>query len=100
MVTEVTAQDIAPREDPREVGQEYATGTIDVDGTGAGSLTVSLSGELSERGLGLLANATSDDGTATTSALSPGSVTIDVSGATADSTVTVEVVVSEDGFAL
>lgn len=100
MVTEVTSQDMAPREDPREVGQEYAEGTIDVDGTGAGSLTVSLSGELSELGLGLLTEATSDDGTATTSAVGSDSVDVDVSGATADSTVTVEVIVSEDGFAL
>lgn len=100
MATEVTDQDVAPREDPREVGQEYAEGTVDLDGSGAGSLTVSLSGELSELGLGLLSEATSDDGTATTSAVGPDSVTVDVTGGTADGTATVEVVVSEDGFSL
>lgn len=100
MATEVTNQDLAPREDPREMGQEYAEGTVDVDGSGNGTLTVSLSGELSELGLGLLTEATADDGTATTSSVGPDSVDVDVSGATADSTVTVELVVSEDGFSL
>lgn len=100
MATEVTDQDVAPREDPREVGQEYATGTVDLDGSGNGTLTVSLSGTLSDLGLGLLAEASSDDGTASVSNLGPDSVDVDVSGGTADGTATVEVVVSEDGFSL
>lgn len=99
MATEVTATDYAGRMDPREVGQERAVGTVDLDGTGAGSVTVDLSGELSEGGLGLLSEATAGDGTATVSSLTADSATVDVSGGTADATgVSWELVVSEDGF--
>jgi len=99
MVTEVTATELAPRQDPREVGQERGEGTVDLDGTGAGSLTVSLSGELSTLGRGLLAEATAADGTAAVSGLTADSVTIDVTGGTADATdVAVSVTVSEDCF--
>ena len=100
MATETTGYDNGARPDPREVGQEYATGTIDLDGTGAGSITVNLSGDLSERGLGLVTGVTVDDGSAALSSVSPDSVDVDVTGGTADATVTFEVIVSEDRFAL
>lgn len=100
MATQVTATEHAPRSDPREVGQERAFGTVDLDTNGAGSVTVDLSGELSERGLGLITAVTADDGTASLSALSPDSATVDVSGGTADATdVGWELVISEDGYA-
>jgi len=100
MATETTAYDNGARSDPREVGQEYAEGTIDLDGTGAGSHTVSLSGDLSDLGLGLVTAVTVDDGSASLSSVSPDSVDVDVTGGTADATVTFEVIVSEDRFAL
>lgn len=98
MATETTVVDNAPVEDPREVRQERRRGTIDLDGTGAGSITVDLTGELHTLGLGLLATATVSDGTASVANLTNGSVDVTVSGGTADATVTFEVVVSEDGF--
>jgi len=100
MATETTTYDNGARGDPREPGQEKATGTIDLDANGDGSHTVTLSGDLSERGLGLLTEVTVDDGTATLSAVSPDSVTVDVTGGTASTTVAFEVIVSEDRFAL
>lgn len=98
MATETTVVDNAPDEDPREVRQERRAGTIDLDGTGAGSITVDLTGDLRTLGLGLMSTAEASDGTATTSNLSAGSVDVDVSGGTADATVDFEVVVSEDRF--
>ena len=99
MATEVTVTELASRADGREVGQELGKGTVDLDGTGAGSLTVPLSGDLSDLGRGLLAEATAADGTAAVSNLSPDSVDIDVTGGTADATdVAVSVTVSEDAF--
>jgi hypothetical protein len=98
MATETTVVDNGPSEDPREVGQERRGGTIDLDGTGAGSITVSLTGNLHDLGLGLMAEAVASDGTASVSNLSTTSVDVDVSGGTADATVDFEVVVSEDGF--
>jgi len=100
MATEVTTHNVAARASPRELGQEYATGTIDLDGSGAGSITVDLSGDLSELGMGLLTNATVDDGSVALSSVSPDSVDVDVTGGTADATVTFEVLLSEDRFAL
>lgn len=98
MATETTVVDNAPSEDPREVRQERRVGTIDLDGSGAGSITVDLTGELHALGLGLMAVAEASDGTATTSNLSVDSVDVDVTGGSADATVDFEVVVSEDGF--
>jgi len=100
MATETTVYDNGARPDPREVGQEYAAGTIDLDGTGAGSHTVTLSGDLSELGFGLLTDVTVSDGSASLSAVSPDSVTVDVTGGAADATVDFEVIASEDRFAL
>ena len=101
MATETTEQTLSPRSGAREAGQEYASGTVDLDGTGAGSITVSLSGDLSDTlGVGVFAGATTDDGTATTSSLTNDSVDVDISGGTADATVSFTVVVSEDPFAL
>ena len=98
MATETTVVDNAPSEDPREVGQERRVGTIDLDGTGAGSITVDLTGNLHSLGLGLMSVATASDGTATTSSVTADSVDVDVTGGTNDATVDFEVVVSEDGF--
>ena len=101
MATEVTEHEHAPRSDPREVGQEYASGTVDLDGSGDGSITVTLTGQLSERGLGLLTAAEADDGTASTSSVSADSVDVDVTGGTADAEdVEWSLIVSEDGSAL
>lgn len=98
MATETTVIDNGPPEDPREVRQERRAGTIDLDGTGAGSITVDLTGDLHDLGLGLMAVAEASDGTAATSSLTTSSVDVDVTGGTADATVDFEVVVSEDGF--
>lgn len=100
MATETTVIDNAPGEDPREVRQERRAGTIDLDGTGAGSITVDLTGQLHSLGTGLMANAAASDGTAAVSNLTVDSVDVDVTGGTADATVDFEVVVSEDGFYL
>ena len=98
MATETTVVDNAPAEDPREVRQERRAGTIDLDGTGAGSITADLTGELHSLGTGLMANAAVSDGTASVSNLTVDSVDVDVTGGTADTTVDFEVVVSEDGM--
>lgn len=98
MVTETTVVDNAPAEDPREVRQERRAGTIDLDGTGAGSITVALTGELHSLGTGLMANAAVSDGNVTVSALTVDSVDLTVDSGTADATVDFEVVVSEDGM--
>lgn len=98
MATETTVVDNAPAEDAREVRQERRAGTIDLDGTGAGSITVSLTGELHSLGTGLMTNAAASDGTASVSNLTTDSVDVDVTGGAADATVDFEVVVSEDGF--
>jgi len=100
MATETTQFERAPREDPREVAQETAEGTIDLDGNGDGSITVSLTGDLSTAGLGLLAEATADDGTASVSNVTATSVDVSISGGTASTTASFELVVSEDGFAV
>jgi len=99
MANEVTAKDYSPRAGPREIGQEYAEGTVDLDGAGAGSITVDLTGELHTDGMGLFGTATAGDGTATLSSVTPDSVTVDVSGGTAEATgVSWSFVLSEDGF--
>lgn len=98
MATETTVVDNAPAEDPREVRQERRAGTIDLDGSGNGSITVSLTGELHSLGLGLMANATVSDGSVSVSNLTVDSVDLSVSGGTASTTVDFELVVSEDGF--
>jgi hypothetical protein len=98
MATETTVVDNAPSEDPREVRQERRVGTIDLDGTGAGSITVALTGELHALGTGLMSNASVSDGSVSVSNLTVDSVGLTVSGGTADATVDFEVVVSEDGF--
>lgn len=98
MATETTVIDNGPPEDPREVRQERRAGTIDLDGTGAGSITVSLTGDLHSLGLGLMATAEASDGTASVSNLSTTSVDVSVTGGAADATVDFEVVVSEDRF--
>lgn len=102
MVTEVTATDYGGRMDPREVGQERAEGTVDLDTNGDGSVSVDLSGKLDDgTGLGLFGVASSGQGTASLSGLTADSVTLNVSGGTADATdVPWTLVVSEDGFAL
>jgi len=51
MATETNVEDDAPRQDPREAGQERRAGTVDLDGSGNGSITVSLSGDLADHGL-------------------------------------------------
>ena len=98
MATETTVIDNGPPEDPREVRQERRAGTIDLDAEGAGSITVSLTGDLHSLGLGLMANAEASDGTASVSSLTTDSVDVDVADGTADATVEFEVVVSEDRF--
>jgi hypothetical protein len=96
MATETTVEDDAPRQDPREAGQERREGTVDLDGSGNGSITVNLSGELTDHGLGLFGTATSGSGTASLSNLTADSVDLSVSGGTASTEETWELVVTED----
>lgn len=99
MTTETTTTDDAGRADPREVGQEYRAGTVDLDASGAATVSVSLSGELDDNGMGLFGTARVGDGSASLSSLTSSSVDLDVTGGTADQVdVEWELVVSEDRF--
>ena len=98
-MTTVEFTDYGGRMDGREIGQERARGTVDIDGTGAATITVPLSGELEDVGMGLFGIVDVGDGTAEITSVTPDEVTADVTGATADATgVGFELVVSEDGF--
>jgi len=97
MVEEITSQDTAPRSDAREAYQERVTGTTDLDGAGASTVTVSLSGDMSALGLGIFGAVTADDGTAALESVTADSVDVAITGGTADATsVGYELVVTED----
>lgn len=99
MTTETTVENNGPGQDPREAGQERRLGTIDLDGTGAGTHTVSLTGNLHALGMGLFGTVSVADGSATLTNLTVDSVDIEVTGGTADATdVAWELVVAEDKF--
>ena len=99
MTTETTDTDYRPVDDPRETAAEYATGTVDLDGTGAATHTVTLSGDLDDDGVGLMGAARVGDGSASLSSLTASSVDLDVTGGTADQVdVEWELVVVDDPF--
>lgn len=99
MTTETTVEDDAPPGDPRELRQEYRFGTVDLDASGEASVSVDLSGDLEAAGVGLYGTARVGDGSASLSSLTSGSVTLDVTGGTANQVdVEWELVVTEDRF--
>lgn len=99
MTTETTDTDYRPEDDPRETAAEYATGTVDLDGSGTASHTVTLSGDLDADGVGLMYAARVGDGSASLSSVTAGSVTLDVTGGTANQVdVEWELVVVDDPF--
>lgn len=99
MATETTVTDLSPPEDPREVRQERAFGTADLDGSGEATVSVTLSDTLHDLGMGLYGTVDVGDGSATLSSLTSDSVDVQITGGTANQeNVEWELVVTEDGF--
>lgn len=90
MATEITERHVQHRQ-PGGFNEEIVRGTVDTDGTGAGSLTVPLDGY----GESPVVQITSDAGAAAN--VTANSFDFDITGGTASSTVDVEALVHGPG---